>query len=182
MTQHRMMTSMAIANLFIIGIFVRSGSGEAQPRPAARDLVSTLAQAPPPDFALRFEFGTCTTDVLDTFKNVFVRNMDPKPSISVSVSLSPDTMKTIYHAIVDSRFFEYPEEFTPRTDIWVAPAEGYRLFVRSGGLSHQVHWRDNARASNDEAVRLRTLFRRIRQLAFELPEVARLPQSPAICL
>jgi hypothetical protein len=46
------------------------------------DFSGRRAQAPP-DFAVRFEFGVCTTDVLDTFKNVFVRGNDLAAAIAL---------------------------------------------------------------------------------------------------
>lgn len=142
---------------------------------------STLAQNPPDDFAVRFEFGVCTTDVLDTFKGVFVRDMRPQPAMSTELSLRPDVLAAIYHAVVEARFFEYPEEFNPGGGIGVAPAEHYRLLVRNGSVSHQVHWVDSARASTEEATRMRALVRRITQYVFGLPEVAKLPRAPIGC-
>jgi hypothetical protein len=141
-----------------------------------------LVKTPPEDFAVRLEFGACTTDVFDMFKGTFRRVIGTKPDALVDVALPPDVRNNIYQAIVDAHFFEYPEEFSPRTTMIVSPAEHYRLLVRSGGVSHEVHWVDNAGASTAEAERLRTLIRRIIRQALELPEVAKLPRAEVGCL
>jgi hypothetical protein len=142
----------------------------------------TLGQKPPAGFAIRFEFGVCTTDVLDTFKGVFLRDLGPTPSVSIDVSLPSEMVTGFYQAVVDARFFDYPPEIDPRTEWTVLPAESYRLTVRSAGVTHQVHWVDKSRASTDQAVRLRTLFRRIKRQLLELPEVRSLPRAAVICL
>jgi hypothetical protein len=83
---------------------------------AARTTVSLLYRRArtqvPADFAVRFEFGICTTDVLDTFNGVFVRGMGGRdPDVSVSLALPSDVLEAIHEAVVNARFFEYPSEF-----------------------------------------------------------------------
>jgi hypothetical protein len=137
----------------------------------------------PVDFAVRFEFGVCTTDVLDTFKNVFLRDMGwTNPAVSAPLVLPPDVRQAIYEEVVKARFFEYPTRFSFAGDMWVMPADHYRLEVRSAGVSHTVVWLDDVGPRTEEADRLRALFTTIRQLLDGLPEVKRLPTPRLHCI
>lgn len=60
----------------------------------------------PLEFAFRFEYGLCTSEVLDTFKGIFSREMKPAPDASVPLTLEVESLKRIHRAIADARFFE----------------------------------------------------------------------------
>jgi hypothetical protein len=136
----------------------------------------------PADFAIRFAFGVCTRDVLDTFTGVFVRDMGSgEAAVPVPVTLPSDVLHAIYQAVVETKFFDYPPEFSVRGNSVFAPADHYRLEVRSAGITHTVSWRDGIRPSTPEADRLRDLFTMIRRLVSDRPEVKRLPVARVGC-
>ena len=137
----------------------------------------------PSDFAVRFEFGTCTTDVLDTFNGVFVRDMGPHvPAVSVPLALPSDVVEAIHGAVINAMFFAYPSEFSDSGPVRVMPANHCRLAVRRGGSTYFVSWVDDTLPRSDEANRLRFLFTRIQQLVANRPELKSLPQAPVLCL
>ena len=137
----------------------------------------------PSDFAVRFEFGTCTTDVLDTFNGVFVRDMGPQvPAVSVPLVLSSEVVEAIHGAVINAMFFGYPSEFNDSGPVRVLPANHYRLAVRRSGSTHSVSWVDDTLPRSDEATRLRFLFTRIQQLVADRPELKSLPEAPVLCM
>jgi len=161
----------AVIGLFIALMGVRPYESRAQ------------THAPPSDFAFRFEFGLCTTDVMDTFENTFTRdvNSDQYPATSVSLVLPAATIQAIYDALVNARFFEYPSEFHVESSSVVVPSSHYRLEVRSGGAKHTVSWRDDSGTSTAQKDQLRSLFKKIASLIHARPEVQRFFTSIVVC-
>jgi hypothetical protein len=162
-----------------IMVLVRLLLGAVVPATAA-----TIDQAPPADFAIRFEYGACSTDILDTFRGVFVRDMGAgNAAASVPVVLSTASVNAVYHDVLAAAFFGYPAEFrvkaTPPSEF--RPAMHYRLQVRSGGAFHTVRWTDSTRPSTAEADRLRDLFTRIIKLITDQPAIKRLPLARGGC-
>jgi hypothetical protein len=135
---------------------------------------------PSRDFGFRFEYGLCTSEVLDTFKGVFTREMKPAPDLSVPLTLEAESLTEIRRAIAEARFFEYPSEFRPGVPNF-APGYRYRLTVQEAGRRHSVFWHDNAKPSTSEADRLRRLFTVMRQMISAHPKVQQLPRANAAC-
>jgi hypothetical protein len=132
---------------------------------------------------LVFEFGMCTTDVVDTFKGLFVRDLGSRnPPVSVAFVLPSEVLEEVHDAILGARFFEYPSTFSVVGDEHVMPADHYRLTVRSGGVLHSVSWVDDTTSPSEEANRLQFLFARIKRLSASRPEVKHLPQARVDCL
>ena len=132
------------------------------------------------DFGFRFEYGLCASDVLDTFKAIFIREMKPEPELAVPLTLERGSLSDIRRAIADARFFDYPSVFRPG-DPNFAPGNHYRLTVQDAGRRHSVFWHDNARPSTPEADRLRQLFTTIKQVIAAHPKVQQLPRANAAC-
>ena len=132
------------------------------------------------DFGFRFEYGVCTSEVLDTFKAIFIREMKPEPELRVPLTLEGGSLADIRRAVADARFFEYPSEFRP-SDPNFAPYYHYRLTVLDAGRRHSVFWQDNARTSTPDADRLRQLFTTIRHVIAAHPKVQQLPRANAAC-
>jgi hypothetical protein len=128
------------------------------------------------------EFGLCTTDVLDTFKGVFIRDMGSRePAISIPIDLSNELLRLMHREIVAARFSEYPADFHVRGSIGFAPAMRYSLETRIDGTSHSVTWRDGIKPSTPDADRLRNLFMTIKSVITDHPDVSRLPQARVGC-
>lgn len=73
---------------------------------------------PSSDFGFRFEYGLCTSEVIDTFKGIFTREMKPAPDVPVPLTLEAQSLTEIHRAIADARFFEYPSPVLPHRDDW----------------------------------------------------------------
>jgi hypothetical protein len=139
-------------------------------------------QTRPADFAIRFEFGRCTTDVLDTSAGVFVRDMGIRDApLSALVTLPEIVMQEIYEAIIVARFFEYPSTYRVTGNIAQAPSEHYKLQVTGAGVSHTVSWHDAIRPSTPEADRLRRLFESIKRVTSDLPQIKALALPRIAC-
>jgi hypothetical protein len=134
------------------------------------------------DFAVRFAYGLCTTDVLDTLKGTFVRDMgSPAPALSVPLVLPAESLRRIYADVLTARFSDYPELFRVQGHIGFAPTMHYKLETRVGGAAHAVTWVDGIKPSTPEADRLRDLFTKLISLITAHPDVKRLPQAKVGC-
>jgi hypothetical protein len=163
-------------------------------------LILGQASKPADDFAFRLEYGLCTTDVLDTFQGVFVRDSGVR-AISIPLKLPQESLDAVFQAIMTARFFDYPSDFrtkarsncivTPNTSggatvecsgiSGFGPANHYRLEVRNAGAMHVVSWRDGIAPSTDEANQLRTMLATIIDMVRRLPQVQRLPVAQVAC-
>ena len=161
-------------------------------------LSSGQAPTPARDFAFRLEYGLCTTDVLDTFEGVFVRDLGMRVSaVSIPLTLPQRSIDVVFQAVIAAHFFDYPADFRikPTSNCTVtpnggscggvssvfAPADHYRLTVRSDGVSHTVSWHDSIAPSTEEANRLRDMLHVIIEMIRGLPEVQRLPLAQVGC-
>jgi hypothetical protein len=154
---------------------------------------------PAGDFAFRLEYGLCTTDVLDTFQGVFVRDLGSRVA-SIPLALSRESLDAAFQAIATAHFFDYPSSVwtKPTSDCIVTPNTGggstvtcsaigaaspashYKLTVQNAGVTHTVSWWDNA-PSTEPTNRLRTMFNNIVELIRGMPQVRRLPLPQALC-
>jgi hypothetical protein len=148
--------------------------------------VSAQHAAPPGDFAIKLEFGLCSTDVIDTFDGIYVRDLGHGQKVPAQVSASSEEMDQLYAAMSAAKFFEFPADFKPHVDGITEPTPHYRLTVRAGGTTHTVSWTDwgwgSPRTSPPEAQRLRELLDKIIKTYSELPAVQNLPHSEMICV
>jgi hypothetical protein len=154
--------------------------------------MSTLlsaSAAPPADFAFKFDYTPCLTSTLDTYANVYAREIRPgETPISITLALSSEQMYVVYQALVGIDFFHYPARFrggvsTPTGETTtVSPSTKYRLEVRAAGQTHTVFWDDNHFPHSEAATRLLKLFEMINGFLNDRAEVKRLPASQMFCL
>jgi hypothetical protein len=163
-----------IARLTLVGILLAASGHQAHS--AARP------QDPPADFAVVLKFGLCTSDTLDTYRRVFVRDLGrTEPAVSIALELPSATLRAIHREILAARFHEFPEEFRISGSSAFAPAMSYDLTARMSGATHRVAWRDSIRPSTPAADRLRSMFDRVIQLVTEHPTVKELPRARIGC-
>ena len=97
-------------------------------------LTLSQGQKPPDDFAFRLEYGMCTTDVLDTFQSVFVRDMGGR------VTMTPSEVKERLTASAGRRVrVTFTDGVILAVDIGSIDDEG---FVHSGpeGSDPDLYW------------------------------------------
>jgi hypothetical protein len=67
---------------------------------------------PPADFAFKFDFRPCLTNTLDTYRNIYTRELGlGAPPVSIPLTLSTEQMAAVYDAVVSIGFFNYPTTF-----------------------------------------------------------------------
>jgi hypothetical protein len=100
-------------------------------------VAQTPALSKPSDFGMRFEFGRCTTDVLDTFQGVFMRDMGSPnaPVVSSAVNVPAEALAAAWRAITAAQFFDYQSNFRVTGNSVFAPAIHYRLAARGASQS-----------------------------------------------
>jgi hypothetical protein len=158
---------------------------------AAAFLVSVAAsrqpQGPVTDFAFRFEYKPCAANTLDTYKNVYIRDMGPDAQpISIPLTLSSEQLAAVEARILNIRFFEYPTDFRGvqpglAETSTTRPSTTYRLEVRRVGAVHTVEFDDAHTPRSEEAKRLLELFNVIIGFIDDHPDVKRLPRPRAAC-
>ena len=147
-------------------------------------VIATPASQPESNFAFRFEFGACNTDILDAFEGTFTQDRIIEPSITISLRLSEEQMVTIYQKMMGIDFFDYPDEFVISHPVGIqSPAKEYFITVRNGETAKNVHWIDDYFNPMDRrSVKLNALFRMIMEMIWEHPEFKKLPELNAGCL
>ena len=138
--------------------------------------------AVPGDFALRLKFGVCTTDVIDTFKGEYVRDLGMGRTVSAPVSISNTQTAELYGLVTQTSFFDYPSIFQPQGNSFHEPYERYNLEVRAANVTHSVTWNDAEASGAPDAQRLRELLRRVIQMFRDMPPVQSLPRPEVICV
>ena len=148
---------------------------------------SPLPAQPEANFAFLFAFGTCSTDVLDTFEQTYTRQTNPGDSVTIPITLADAQMATIYQKMVEINFFDYPEVFEipvkeGETYGMVTPAPSYRFTVRLGEVTKTVTWTDEiVEPTSPEAESLRDLIQLLLQIIEDHPDIQRMPKSNILC-
>jgi len=124
---------------------------------------SRLPQQPVTDFAFRFVYKPCAANTLDTYKNVYTREMGPAPPVSIPLTLSSEQLAAVEARIAAIHFFEYKADFRRVPPglvetITTIPSATFRLEVRRAGAVHTVEFDDANTPRSEEANRLLRLL------------------------
>lgn len=143
------------------------------------------AAQPEPNFGIRFEYGCIgPTRILDTFSQTLTQlAYDGTEPVTITLVLSPDKLRSIYTEMAAINFLNYPTEFSvvPKEQMrgFSAPYEVFRLRVRNGPHTTEVHWIDEIiDPTSDEAEQLRRFLRHIEAIIDQQPELSTLPPLP----
>ena len=138
---------------------------------------------PEQNFAFRFEFGACYTDILDTFNGTFTKDLIFDPAITIPFQLSNEQMISVYQEMIEIDFFDYPDVFSiPNRTAFQTPAERYHIVVRNGNISKTLDWTDEViEPVTSEADNLRNLFQIIMEMISASPEYKKLPEPKGGC-
>ena len=136
--------------------------------------ISKLAE-PPPGFALRFEYGACVTDVLDTFEHTYTQDRGSEPPLTIPLVLPKHQLYEIYAKVVEIDFFSYPAQFVVQSRESIAVYQ-YVLTVREGERTHMVTWHDASLSpATGKVEQLRQLFALISDTIKAQPEMQQAP-------
>jgi hypothetical protein len=164
-----------------------SATAVASPSATATALPPTRPAAPPANFALRFVFGTCTMETLDTFEHTFTRQTARTEERTIPLTLTEAQMAAIYERMVAIDLWSYPEAYAIRSEtgnyVVRDPSPTYRITVRAGGETKVVYWHDEVvQPPTPEADRLRGLIRYMIDMVYDCPDVRALPTPTILCL
>jgi hypothetical protein len=158
------------------------------PAPSATPL-PTRVYAPEPEanFALRFSYGGCLGETLDTFQGTFSRSMcPPDPPVTIPFALSAEEMRTIYLEMAKIDLFGYPDQFSvvvPEGTVYlqVTPSDSYHLKVRNGAVEKELYWTDDIlEPTTQEADQLRAFLKKVIDIIHRHPELELVPE-PSGC-
>lgn len=172
----------------ILAVSFVAACGAPAPSPTVPSLPTHVyAPEPEADFALRFDYGACLAETLDTFQGTFSRSMcPPDPPVTISFTLSAEEMREIYLEMVKIDFFGYPDQFAvvvPEGTLYcqVTPSESYHLKVRNGGVEKELHWTDDITdPTTQEADQLRAFLNMVIDIIHGHPELKLVPE-PGDC-
>lgn len=143
---------------------------------------------PEPNYGFVFEFGSCSMDKLDTFKEEFTQDRVVEPSIIFPLQLSDEQMAMIYEKMLEIKLARYPEVFAiPKPLIgevvMISSPYNYALTVENGESRTSIRWTDNiVQPTTPKADQLRELFQLIIQMVQEYPDYQQLPEVKFGCI
>jgi hypothetical protein len=133
------------------------------------------------NFFLKFEYGLGGMNVLDTFNNIFERDMVGDPSAIISFHLTDDDLNRIYKKMIEIDFFNYPEIFfidvSSEPEIGtVTPNYTYYFKVEINSQVKELSWDDYITNENKKADELRSLIDLIRDIIYSKDAYKALPE------
>lgn len=71
----------------------------------------------------------------------------------------------------------YSEDFKPKSDILQTPFETYSIKIIFNGKEKSIYWEDENVSETKEAILLRELFRKIKEIVINKDEYKKLPEA-----
>jgi len=132
-------------------------------------------------FNLIFRYGVGARNELNTFQGTYTKDMISDPPITVDLSLTEEELDRIYQKMLETGLFSYPEEFSITLASgelmeMVTPHSSYFLKVEYGSVVKELRWEDKLTNQNEEAEKLRELFKLIRDIIEAKDEYKQLPE------
>ncbi len=132
-------------------------------------------------FNLVFKYGVTARNELNTFKEMYTKDMITDPPITVNLSLSKDELDRIYKKMVEIDFFGYPEKFYVSVSSvepvdTVTPHSSYYFKVEYGSKTKELWWEDSIINKDGRAEKLRELIKYIIQIIKSKEEYKKLPE------
>jgi hypothetical protein len=124
-------------------------------------------QLPYAPIKMIFKYGVGAKNILDTFEGKYTRDMVSCPSVTVSLSLTPQELNTIYQKMNEINFFSYPNKFVVVTNSIQSPYSSYYFKVEYDGNIKELSWDDFAgtpsrNPDRDNVIKLRGLINLIK--------------------
>jgi hypothetical protein len=138
---------------------------------------SQLPSSMPKDFNFVFNYGVGAKNQLDTSKGQYTKDMVIEPSITASLKLTNEEMNKIYEEMKKISILTYPDTFSPKTNAMRTPFDTYSIKIIADGREKNIFWKDQYVAESKEAVQLRELFNKIREIIINKDEFKKLPAA-----
>jgi hypothetical protein len=162
----------------------QSDAFETQPQ-----ATSASVQNQAENFAFKLSYGSCGTDVIDTFTGTYTKDLIVSPAVTTTIALSKKDMSSIFDAMQRINIFAYPSEYTIDTNEasrvgTIQPQTTYVFIVRNGVTKHSIRWVDNLIVDPypKEAAALHHVAQLIQEIISQQPEVQQLPIRGGGCL
>ncbi len=142
---------------------------------------------PSNNFDILFTYGSCYTDILDTFNSSFTKWITIEAGTTIQFTITTDQKRIIYRKMVEIGLFDYPDKFSitiPTNEIVgkVSPAMRYSILIRNGNISKSLTWIDEIiQPTMEKANNLRGLFQEIINIIQENPAYIKLPDRNFGC-
>ena len=133
------------------------------------------------EFNFLFRYGVTGGNILDTFQDMYIKDMISEPPIVIGFSLTPEEMDSIYQKMVEIDFFSYPDEFevtVPEGELvqLVTPYSYYYFKVQYNGRTKELTWEDKISNPDEKADKLKELINLIINIVESKEEYKNLPQ------
>lgn len=137
---------------------------------------SKLPEKKPSDFNFILNYGVNAKNQLDTQKGIYTKDMVTVPSVTTTLKLSDEEMNEIYKVMKNINILSYPDNYSPKSNIWQTPFQTYIIKVIVNGKEKNIYWKDESVSQSKEAVNLRNLFKRIHEIVSAKEEYKKLPK------
>ncbi len=95
----------------------------------------------PTTFNLIFKYGVGAKNELDTFKQIYTKDMVMNPPVTINFKLSDSELAGIYQKINDLKLFDKSEEKADG-NMFVTPCSSYYLKVQIDSTQKELSWDD----------------------------------------
>lgn len=128
------------------------------------------------DFGFILKYGVGAKNALDTVAGTFTRDLVTDGTATTELRLTKREMEQVYRAMQEIDIFSYPDEFDPRSDVFVTPYNTYHLKIQYGDQVKEISWKDEHISEDAQAVRLRNLIESIINMIEKKKEFKKLPE------
>jgi len=136
-----------------------------------------LPATKPKDFNFVFNYGINAKNQLNTVKGQYTKDMILDPSVTTDLILSDEEMNTIYLEMRKINILKYSKNFKPKSNASQTPFETYSIKIIIAGKEKNINWKDENVSESKDAVKLRALFLKIREIIIQKKEYKQLPQA-----
>lgn len=170
------------------GAYYFSRSTTSKPPPpvsqTSQPVATPFATPVASNFNLIFKYGVGAKNELDTFKEIYTKDLITDAPISTQLILLPEELNRIYQKMKDISFFDYPEKFSAlipsgSTVQIVIPYDSYYFKVQYGSMVKEILWeRDDVVSPLDEkTIKLKELISLIKGIIESKEEYGKLPPT-----
>jgi hypothetical protein len=132
----------------------------------------------PKDFNFLFSYGVTAKNQLNTFHNIYTRDLIDSGQVSIPFVLPVRQKEIIWKEMLEMDFFAYPDTFVTNLSkdaITAMPSWQFAFLVRHNSALKRLYWRDRSTSSDPQAVRLRRLISLIQTAVDTTSEYRALP-------
>lgn len=129
----------------------------------------------PQDFNFIMKYGIGAKNVLDTAGGTFTKDLISAGTKTTELSLTEKELQGIYSEMDRINILNYPEKFSPKSDVFMTPHPTYYLKIQVNSEVKEILWEDKNDSQAVEAVQLRNLVNRIVQSIEKKKEFKTLP-------